>query len=76
MGFSDYLTTQEAAERLELNPEALRRKAREAQRSGKPAPLGAVKRGRQWFFVKAEVERYARAVAGKNKHDPTRGRDL
>jgi len=75
-GFSDYITAQEAAEILGLTPESLRRKAREAERSGGSMPLGAVKRGRDWFFIKVDVERYARAVEGKSLNDPTRGREL
>jgi excisionase family DNA binding protein len=62
------MTTGEAAERLELTTAVLRRKAAKGK-------LGAVKRGRQWFFPREEIERYALSVAGKNLNDPTRGRD-
>lgn len=67
---SDYMTTQQAAERLGLTVSLLARRAK------KDNWLGAKMIGRQWFFLRSEVERYARAIAGTHKNDPTRGHDL
>ncbi len=63
----DYLTAKEAAAILGLSSEAVRRRHKQ---------LGARKRGNQWFFPRAAIEQYKRMVAGKSKHDPTRGQEL
>ena len=66
--FEDYLTTNEAADMLDLTPEGLRRKARLGQ-------LEAVKRGGIWWYLRDSVEHYAERVEGKSRHDPTRGQE-
>jgi excisionase family DNA binding protein len=62
----DYLTTDEAAEILDVTPEAIRYRARQGE-------LGAVKRGGRWWVEHDKVEELKRRVAGKDKFDPTRG---
>jgi excisionase family DNA binding protein len=66
--FEDYLTSDEAAEILDITPAGMRRKARLGQ-------LDAVKRGGVWWFSRESVEQYAEMVEGKSRHDPTRGRE-
>lgn len=49
----DYLSTYQAAVALGITPDAVRM----AIRAGK---LDAIKRGRDWWITRAEVDRYAR----------------
>ena len=66
--FEDYVTTKEAAEIVGITPAGMVRKAALGQ-------LDAFKRGGVWWFSRESVEHYAQAVAGKSRHDPTRGRE-
>jgi excisionase family DNA binding protein len=62
----EYLTTDEAAEILDVTAEAIRYRARQGE-------LGAVKRGGRWWVERDQVLDLKRKVAGKDKYDPTRG---
>ena len=63
----DYLTTEEAAEALGYSVQYVRRMVRGQK-------LRADKKAGIWLVYRAAVEDYRKAVEGKAKHDPTRGR--
>jgi hypothetical protein len=65
--FENYITTEEAAEILDLTPAAIRHRARKGD-------FGAVKRAGIWWVERNAVEEYKRKVSGKSRFDPTRGR--
>lgn len=65
-GLPDYLTTDEVAAKLGYNVKYVRRMARNEK-------LPADKKAGVWLFHREGVEEYKAAVAGKAKHDPTRG---
>jgi len=66
---TEYMTTREAAHYLNLSITTLTRKAKKGR-------LGAIREGRGYKFPRTEIEKYARAVSGKELTDPTRGNDL
>jgi excisionase family DNA binding protein len=61
-----YITTNEAAEILDVTPEACRRYARAGR-------FGAHKRGGIWWLEEAAIREYKHRIAGKGRFDPTRG---
>ena len=63
---ADYMTTQEAANKLGYHVEHVRRMLREGDLKG-------LKVGNMWFVHKPSVDRYIQANAGLDKYDPRRG---
>jgi excisionase family DNA binding protein len=62
----DYLTVEETAEALGYHADSVRH----AIRVGK---LRADKKGTMWLIPREALEEYQQKIAGKSKHDPTRG---
>jgi excisionase family DNA binding protein len=64
---TEWITTTEAANLIEYDVSHVRRLAREGFIKG-------IKRGRDWFLSKADVEAYAEEMKrlGTAKHDPWR----
>lgn len=67
LGLADYLTVEETADALGYHPAYIR----EMVRGGR---LRADKKAGVWLVYREAVEQYRRAIEGKSKHDPTRGR--
>ena len=63
---ADYMTTQEAADKLGYHVESVRRMLRDKE-------LAGVKWGKSWFVLRKSVEEYQRQTAGMSKFDPRRG---
>lgn len=63
---NDYMTVQEAANRLGFHVNHIRRMRRQGDLEG-------IKIGSIWLISKKSVEDYRQATAGLNKFDPTRG---
>jgi excisionase family DNA binding protein len=62
----DYLTVEETANALDYHADSVRRLIRQGR-------LKADKKGTMWLVYREAVEQYRQAIAGKAKHDPTRG---
>lgn len=62
---ADYMTVQEAAEKLGFHVDHVRRMRRQGV-------LDAFKVGATWLISKESVERYLEDTAGTEKHDPFR----
>jgi excisionase family DNA binding protein len=60
-----FVTTQEAAEALNLHVETIREFLRDGTLEG-------LKVGYMWFVSKKAIEGYRKKTAGKDKHDPRR----
>lgn len=63
----DYLTVEETASALKYHADSVRRLIRQGR-------LKADKKGTMWLVYCEAVEDYRKAIQGKAKHDPTRGR--
>ena len=63
---ADYMTTQEAADKLGYHVVHVRRMIREGDLQG-------LKVGNMWFVRKQSVDEYIKANAGLDKFDPRRG---
>jgi excisionase family DNA binding protein len=61
----DYITTEEAAGILGYHVAYIRKMVRDGK-------LSAVKKG-VWLIPREALQEYREKVAGKSKHDPTRG---
>lgn len=69
-GPQDYCTVEEAAERLKVHPESVRRLLREGK-------LKATKIGNRWLLHRAYVEQYARGYDPRPGNGPQRiGREI
>jgi excisionase family DNA binding protein len=66
---ADYVSVREAAAILNYHPQRVREMVLEGK-------LDADKKSGAWWIYRESVEAYKEAVAGKSKHDPTRGKDL
>jgi hypothetical protein len=65
MTIDDYITTNEAAEILDVTPEAVRRHARNGR-------FGARKRGGIWWLEHDAILEYQHHTAGRDRYDPTK----
>lgn len=63
---SDYLTVQEAAQRLGFHVNHIRRMRRRGD-------LEAIKVGATWLITKESIQKYQDKTAGLEKFDPRRG---
>lgn len=63
---ADYMTTQEAADRLRFHVDHIRRMLRQGDLQGK-------KVGNMWFVAKKSVEKYLAETKDMGKFDPRRG---
>jgi excisionase family DNA binding protein len=65
MAIDNYITTNEAAEILDVTAEAVRRHARNGR-------FGALKRGGIWWLEHEAILEYKRRTAGQDRYDPTK----
>jgi len=65
---TDYMTTQEAAEKLGYHVESVRRMLRDQELEG-------VKWGKSWFVLRASIKEYQKQTEGMSKFDPRRGNE-
>ena len=65
---TNYMTTQEAADKLGYHVIHVRNMLREKKLEGK-------KVGNMWFVYTPSVDEYLRRTAGMEKHDPRRGKE-
>lgn len=66
---ADYMTVQEAAEKLGFHVDHVRRMRRQGV-------LEAFKVGATWLISKESVKQYQQSTAGTEKHDPSRRKKL
>jgi excisionase family DNA binding protein len=64
----DYVTTQEAADELDLHIETVRMFLRYKKLEG-------LKIGRTWLVARESIKAYREQTTGKEKHDPTRSQE-
>lgn len=65
---NDYITTQEAAEKLGYHVESIRRMLRDEE-------LDGMKWGKSWFVLRESINYYKKRTEGMAKFDPRRGND-